>query len=126
MLRGQDIDGAHAQVKKRLDVAAPLDARLHHHQEEHIGSQPDRKQALEDATRDVGLITGQKAVSMLSKKAISNFKLRAGSRIGCKVTLFDLTPDEIRIIEESTGYRYGEVRPSSFGPRRFQQGRFGQ
>jgi large subunit ribosomal protein L5 len=52
-----------------------------------IGSQADRKQALEDATRDVGLITGQKAVSMLSKKAISNFKLRIGEPVGLKVTL---------------------------------------
>jgi large subunit ribosomal protein L5 len=52
-----------------------------------IGSQADRKQALEDATRDVGLITGQKAISMLSKKAISNFKLRIGEPVGLKVTL---------------------------------------
>jgi large subunit ribosomal protein L5 len=52
-----------------------------------IGSQADRKQALEDATRDVGLITGQKAVAMLSKKAISNFKLRIGEPVGLKVTL---------------------------------------
>jgi large subunit ribosomal protein L5 len=51
-----------------------------------IGSQADRKQAME-AVRDVGLITGQKAVSMLSKKAISNFKLRIGEPVGLKVTL---------------------------------------
>jgi large subunit ribosomal protein L5 len=52
-----------------------------------IGSQPDRKQAMEDATRDIGLITGQRAISMLSKKAISNFKLRIGEPVGLKVTL---------------------------------------
>jgi large subunit ribosomal protein L5 len=32
-------------------------------------------------------ITGQKAVPTLSKKAISNFKLRENMPIGCKVTL---------------------------------------
>jgi len=52
-----------------------------------IGSQPDRKQAVEDATRDIGLITGQKAIALLSKKAISNFKLRIGEPVGLKVTL---------------------------------------
>jgi large subunit ribosomal protein L5 len=52
-----------------------------------IGSQPDRKQALEDASHDLGLITGQKAVVRHSKKAISNFKLREGEPVGLKVTL---------------------------------------
>src|SRR6478752_5985747 len=54
---------------------------------EQLGSQTDRKQAVEDATRDIGLITGQKAISLLSKKAISNFKLRIGEPVGLKVTL---------------------------------------
>lgn len=52
-----------------------------------IGSQPDRKQAVEDASRDVGLITGQKAMVTYSKKAISNFKLRENEPVGLKVTL---------------------------------------
>lgn len=52
-----------------------------------VGSQADRKQAVEDASRDVGLITGQKAMVTFSKKAISNFKLREGEPIGLKVTL---------------------------------------
>ncbi len=52
-----------------------------------VGSQADRKQAVEDATRDVGLITGQKAMVTFSKKAISNFKLREGEPVGLKVTL---------------------------------------
>ena len=37
--------------------------------------------------RDMTLIAGQKPVVTLSKKAISNFKLREGMKIGCKVTL---------------------------------------
>lgn len=42
---------------------------------------------LESAVSDLTMITGQKAVITRSKKAISNFKLRADAPIGCKVTL---------------------------------------
>jgi large subunit ribosomal protein L5 len=52
-----------------------------------IGSQPDRKQAAEDAARDISIITGQKPVITYAKKAISNFKLREGEPVGLKVTL---------------------------------------
>jgi len=52
-----------------------------------IGSQPDRKQAAEDASHDLGIITGQKPMITYSKKAISNFKLREGEPVGLKVTL---------------------------------------
>ncbi|MFU8813115.1 MAG: 50S ribosomal protein L5 [Balneolaceae bacterium] len=36
---------------------------------------------------NIGLITGQKPVKTKAKKSISNFKLREGQPIGCKVTL---------------------------------------
>jgi len=52
-----------------------------------VGSQGERKQAVEDAVNDVTLITGQKPVITLSKKAIANFKLRQGEPVGVKVTL---------------------------------------
>lgn len=52
-----------------------------------VGSQGERKQAVEDAVNEVQLITGQKPVVTLSKKAIANFKLRAGEAVGVKVTL---------------------------------------
>lgn len=42
---------------------------------------------LENSVRDMALISGQKPVITKSKKAISNFKLREGMEIGCKVTL---------------------------------------
>ena len=42
---------------------------------------------LEGALSDLTIISGQKAVVTKAKKAISNFKLRAGNPIGCKVTL---------------------------------------
>jgi large subunit ribosomal protein L5 len=47
----------------------------------------DLKQALEDAKKELGVITGQKPAETKSKKSISNFKLRKGQAIGAKVTL---------------------------------------
>ena len=35
----------------------------------------------------MAIITGQKAAVTRAKKSISNFKLREGTRVGCKVTL---------------------------------------
>ena len=52
-----------------------------------IASAPDVKAALEIAKDELELITGQKPVETIAKKAISNFKLRAGQPIGAKVTL---------------------------------------
>jgi len=42
---------------------------------------------LDNAMRDLAIITGQKPAVTRAKKSISNFKIRAGARIGCKVTL---------------------------------------
>src|SRR5438876_287283 len=42
---------------------------------------------LDNAVRDMSIIAGQKPTVTRAKKSISNFKLRAGARIGCKVTL---------------------------------------
>lgn len=42
---------------------------------------------LEAAAKELSMITGQKAVLTRAKKAISNFKIRKGSPVGCKVTL---------------------------------------
>lgn len=42
---------------------------------------------VEAAAKEFGAITGQKAVITKAKKAISNFKIRRGSAVGCKVTL---------------------------------------
>jgi len=41
----------------------------------------------DNSVRDMALITGQKPVATLAKTAISNFKLREGMKVGCKVTL---------------------------------------
>jgi large subunit ribosomal protein L5 len=42
---------------------------------------------LENSVRDMTLISGQKPVVTVAKKAVSNFKVREGMKIGCKVTL---------------------------------------
>lgn len=43
--------------------------------------------ALDVIVENMGAITGQKPVKTKAKKSISNFKLREGMPIGCKVTL---------------------------------------
>src|SRR5215475_6806774 len=50
------------------------------------GSVSDKK-IIDDAVNEMTQITGQKAVATLSKKDISNFKLRKAMPIGCRVTL---------------------------------------
>ena len=47
----------------------------------------DNAKALENAMRDLEIITGQKVVSTKAKKSIAGFKIREGMEIGCKVTL---------------------------------------
>lgn len=41
----------------------------------------------EEAQRHVGLISGQRPVVTRAKQAVSNFKIKEGDPVGCKVTL---------------------------------------
>jgi large subunit ribosomal protein L5 len=52
-----------------------------------VGEAKDNPKAIENASRDMGIIAGQKAVITKAKKSVSAFKLREGMNIGCKVTL---------------------------------------
>lgn len=52
-----------------------------------LGEALQNPKALEAATRDLTLITGQKPVVTRARKSIANFRLRAGNPIGVKVTL---------------------------------------
>src|SRR3989441_8799917 len=45
------------------------------------------KGAVEDAAKDLALITGRKPAISKSRHDIANFKLRSGQPIGCRVTL---------------------------------------
>ena len=51
------------------------------------GEAKDNEKILEAVMKDLGQITGQKAVVCRAKKSVANFKLRQGTPIGCKVTL---------------------------------------
>jgi len=52
-----------------------------------VGQATQDPKILEEAVKDLETITGQKASIRTAKKAISNFKLREGMKIGAKVTL---------------------------------------
>ncbi|MCX7875911.1 MAG: 50S ribosomal protein L5 [Melioribacteraceae bacterium] len=52
-----------------------------------VGQAVQDPKILEEAVKDLETITGQKASIRIAKKAISNFKLREGMKIGAKVTL---------------------------------------
>ena len=51
-----------------------------------IGNAKDNPKKLESALNEMTLISGQKPVITRSKKDISNFKIRKGFPVGCKVT----------------------------------------
>ncbi|MCS7228871.1 MAG: 50S ribosomal protein L5 [Candidatus Kryptonium sp.] len=52
-----------------------------------VGQATQEPKLLEMAMKELAKITGQQPVIRRAKKSISNFKLRAGMAIGCKVTL---------------------------------------
>ena len=51
------------------------------------GDAKDNTKIIDSVITDLGVITGQKAVSTTAKKSVANFKLRAGVKVGVKVTL---------------------------------------
>jgi len=54
-----------------------------------VGHATQNKALLDNAVKDLTQITGRKPLITKAKKSISNFKLREGVAIGCKVTLRD-------------------------------------
>jgi large subunit ribosomal protein L5 len=54
-----------------------------------VGMATQNKALLDNAIKDLEMITGRKAIVTKARKSISNFKLRQGMPIGCKVTLRD-------------------------------------
>lgn len=51
------------------------------------GDAKDNAKVIDNVIEELSLITGQKAVPTTAKKSVANFKLRAGMKIGAKVTL---------------------------------------
>ena len=52
-----------------------------------IGAGTQDAKLVEDASKELAIITGQYAVITKSRKSIAGFKLRQGQPVGCKVTL---------------------------------------
>ena len=65
------------QVPKLLSIALNMG----------IGDAKTNSKKLESAIKEIEMITGQKPVVTKSKSDISNFKIRKGYPVGCKVTL---------------------------------------
>lgn len=86
-----------------------------------VGAAVQDPKQLDAAVRDLTQIAGQKPVITRAKKSIANFKIRAGMRIGTKVTLrgermyefldrfFNLALPRVR--------DFGGISPSSFDGR---------
>jgi large subunit ribosomal protein L5 len=52
-----------------------------------VGSAVSDKKHLEESVAALTEITGQRPIQCKARKSIANFRLRAGSEVGCKVTL---------------------------------------
>lgn len=86
-----------------------------------VGAAVQDAKQLDAAVSDMATITGQRPIVTRAKKSISNFKIRAGMRIGCKVTLrgdmmwefldrfFNITLPRVR--------DFGGVNPDAFDGR---------
>ena len=51
------------------------------------GDAKDNAKVIDNVIDEITAITGQKAVPTIAKKSVANFKVRAGMKIGAKVTL---------------------------------------
>ena len=83
-----------------------------------VGTAVQDPKTLDGAVRDMTAITGQKPVVTRARRSIAAFKIRAGMRIGCKVTLrgermwdfldklFNVTLPRVR--------DFGGISPNSF------------
>ena len=52
-----------------------------------LGAEKDNPKGIEAAAKELGQISGQKAVICKAKKSVANFKVREGMNVGAKVTL---------------------------------------
>ena len=87
------------KAKYREEVAPALMQKFHYKSTMQIpriekgvvnvgcGEARDNAKMLDAVVRDLGVITGQKAIVTRAKKSVANFKVREGMPIGAKVTL---------------------------------------
>ena len=52
-----------------------------------LGEAKENAKAIDAASGDIAIVTGQKPIVTKAKKSVANFKLRQGMPIGVKVTL---------------------------------------
>jgi large subunit ribosomal protein L5 len=52
-----------------------------------VGKATENRKFLDDAARDLSLITGQKPKTTVSRRSVAGFKVREGNAVGCAVTL---------------------------------------
>lgn len=52
-----------------------------------FGSLKENPKSVDNAIKDLTIITGQKPIETYARKSVANFKLRQGEKIGAKVTL---------------------------------------
>ena len=52
-----------------------------------VGRALDEPKRLESAANELAIITGQKPLVTKARKSVANFKVRAGAKVGAKVTL---------------------------------------
>ena len=52
-----------------------------------VGRAVEDRKIIDAAVQDLTIVTGQKPIVTKARRSVSNFKLRAGMPIGCKVTL---------------------------------------
>jgi len=86
-----------------------------------VGAAVQDPKLLDASVRDLTLISGQKPVITRAKKSIANFKIRAGMRIGTKVTLrgeqmYEFL-DKLFNIALPRVRDFGGISPSSFDGR---------
>ena len=82
-----------------------------------ISDAKENPKAIESATRDLAMITGQKPVVTKAKKSIASFKIRKGMAIGAKVTLrgnrmYEFLDRLIGKFEEVFGVMFEEIDES--------------
>ena len=51
------------------------------------GDAKDNAKVIDNVMAEIALITGQKPIATVAKKAVANFKIREGMKLGVKVTL---------------------------------------
>ncbi|BCW97651.1 MAG: 50S ribosomal protein L5 [Armatimonadota bacterium] len=86
-----------------------------------VGQAIQDPKILDGAVADMTVITGQKPVVTVARKSISNFKVRAGMRVGCRVTLrgdrmYDFL-DKLFHVALPRVRDFGGVPPDSFDGR---------